>query len=930
MKKAQYFSFDAIIATLIMLIGLLLALSIHVKEPETASVEQYSQDVMNIISSVKLNELNNSYILELYNSGVIDDLNKTLLEQAAFFWAENQTELAKMLLNITQELIPAHIRLGIFMGDELVFGNGYAGQPSPLISSKRLISGIEKGKPIEGYSSIVQLASFEWRSSYSYYYFGGFVGQGNLTVPVIIPEDVVNITSAYMELDANNNFTLYINGNETGFYAKGSGGGSYMRADKWTLDSGNYSYFNPGINYVSFRFSDVMSYVGGGFFRVGFSTSEVNETTVVFTGNNAIQRYYFPGIKGLPNLYDSFFVPGQLQTMKVHLHYNNNLSTFLTIGNSSVWSLDADGEQFIDLSNSYLDQRLDYQQMSQNTIPLRFGSVSGNESAPSIGGGSADVVLATDLSGTMEFCAQTSCTYVELSNENYCNAKQYAPRVGVSCNRTTEDYNLPDGGFVCSARWHANCSMNDKRKIDVAINASKIFSTVLLGSTGNRLGMVGYTGTKDDRDTGGGSWPTDVYPSPAGSPKLDPFPNNIVGYANLTSNLNSITNFINTYMDSYWGTCIGCGVHRAMGILTNQSSAGRYKTIIVMSDGQATDKRGSGVSNPQQASNDSIDAAREACALNISVSTVAFGNEISALGITTLKAMASICGKFYNASNISALTDVYEGIADEINTISYSEQVANLSGGGVAEGTLFGDSYIEYNYTLNITTYGMIPAVLETPRFGNDVSEYTFNLLAGKVLSEARITSYSAEKWTDNLTISNSILNRKAFSLKDIASNYSSIGDPFVVYANPSLFEVGDNLLHISTGTTLGNYSGGSSDDMMIYKILIPNIAGEEGVFPTADGCTWWNLTFEDGTSTMIKVPSDYSGGDNCSYNPPSYDVNDAVDSAVYKLLSRLDLDGDGLLDVKFTAESIDIKTFTITNVPSLWGPALTEVRAWQ
>jgi hypothetical protein len=260
-----------------------------------------------------------------------------------------------------------------------------------------------------------------------------------------------------------------------------------------------------------------------------------------------------------------------------------------------------------------------------------------------------------------------------------------------------------------------------------------------------------------------------------------------------------------------------------------------------------------------------------------------------------------------------------------MKSTAYTEQVVNVTG-GTGEGIIYGDSYLEYNYTPNVGNYGMIPAVLESPRFGNDLSDTTLNLPPDVVLSEVRVTSYSAEKWTDNLTVNNNI----AFSMNQLGNNYTAIGDPFVVYAPPSLFQTGNNQVHISTSTSQKAYSGGSSDDVIIYKILIPNMAGEGGVFSKADGCKWWNITFEDNTSIVMGIPSGYSGSQVCSFNPPSYDANDAVDDAVYRLLGNLDLDGDGKLDVKFSEDSLDIKSFTMTGVPSLWGPTIAEVRAWQ
>ncbi|MBN2454474.1 VWA domain-containing protein [Candidatus Woesearchaeota archaeon] len=917
MKKGYYFTIDAIVAATLLILGIFLASSFYLTEPETSNIEHYSQDIINIISYVKLYELNSTVVNELYAAGEITDLNKTLLEQAAQFWAENKTGLANQLLNITSDIVPLQFKIGAFFGDESVYGSNYTGTPQVLISSKRLISGIEKGKPVEGFSSSAQLSSFQWRSGFSYYYFGGFVGQGNLTASVILPDNIVNITSGYLELDVSDNFTLYINGDFAGSYGKGSAGGGYKLADKWEINDSYLDSLDEGTNYISLNFSDSFGYVAGGFIRIGYLTSDINDSEIKFSEGLASQRYYFTGIRGLINLFDSFFIPGELQAASVYIHYNSSLPAFLTVGNSTIWSHEAEGEQFITLSDAELSTKLTYSELSQKTVPLRFGVTSGNVTTTGGAGGTADVVLVNDLSGSMEWCAQNPCSSSPSGIDWYCGTWHlYFPLSGTYCESVTENYVLPGYGNVCSSRWHAFCPPSDVRKIDIAVNASEAFTEILLGAEGNRLGLVGYSDSLNAVVPQGGSWGDRFYM----------FPDSIVSYNNLTENTTEITNHIEAYMDSYWGTCICCGIRKAKEMINQLSNESRFKSIIIMSDGEATDNCPGSSGDPKTGA---INEAQDACNnYNISVSSVAFGGDADT---ATLQAMICNGGSFYNATNVSALISAYEEIAEHINNVTYSEQVINVSGGAPAEGILFEDSYIEYNYTPNvIQTFGVIPATLETPRFGNNVSESVLELLPEMQLNEVRVTSYSAETWTDNLTVSNSVPGRTAFSLAEMADNYSNIGDPFVVYANPGLFEEGNNLVHISTGNVQRQYSGGSSDNIIIYKVLISNMISESGVFSAADGCTWWNITFEDNTSVKLVIPSDYTGGEECSYNPPHYSDDDAVDTAVYNLLSVLDLDDDGLLDVKFDADSLAIEAFTITDVPSLWGPTVAEVRVWQ
>ena len=46
--------------------------------------------------------------------------------------------------------------------------------------------------------------------------------------------------------------------------------------------------------------------------------------------------------------------------------------------------------------------------------------------------------------------------------------------------------------------------------------------------------------------------------------------------------------------------------------------------------------------------------------------------------------------------------------------------------------------------------------------------------------------------------------------------------------------------------------------------------------------------------------------------------------------LDNLVFNKDGKLDVYIAQNNLDISTLTISKVPSLWGPAIVEIRVWQ
>ena len=112
---------------------------------------------------------------------------------------------------------------------------------------------------------------------------------------------------------------------------------------------------------------------------------------------------------------------------------------------------------------------------------------------------------------------------------------------------------------------------------------------------------------------------------------------------------------------------------------------------------------------------------------------------------------------------------------------------------------------------------------------------------------------------------------------------------------------------------------------------MLNGFADYSSVVAKSDGCSW-TVSFEDGTFSTIKVPSTYSGADTCSYTSASktYDANDALDNAVFQLFSNLDIDKNGKLNVNIDESNLNVNTLTISKVPSLWGPAIIEIRVWE
>ncbi|MBI4438970.1 VWA domain-containing protein [Candidatus Woesearchaeota archaeon] len=905
---------DAFLAASLILLGVFLISVLYVRD-QALPDNYFAKDTLGILSRLRVGEVNNSYVSALVANGTITDLNATLLEQVGAFWAENRSYYAMLLLqNMTGELIPFGYGFAVYADDELIYENSVP-LNSGLTVSKLIVSGIAKDKPVKGFSARAVLSSIQARTTNSYSYFGGFIGEGNITQLLLLPNKTTSIKEAYLEVDASGDFSLYINSAYSGSYAKGSAGGGLLLADKFVIDTGYLKNFVNGTNLIRIVFNS-SGFISGGFLRVRYTTGQLNDSDFVYfqSQSMATRREWLPGVEGVINMYSSFYVPGNVTGMSARLHYNSDFFTTFTLGNITVYSAQGSGNQVADLSDTELSAMLDYSSLGSRTIPLRVSSGSGNQTI--VGQGIGDVVLVNDASGSMEWCSGTVCTTSLLGPRRYCGTNaNYRPENGTYCDWMTENYTVVNNGPVCSARWHAHCTANDSRKIDIALNASRVFASTVLSTVGNQLGLVEYTNPWNSVIPQGGEW-TDRYA---------PFPDSIVGRLNLTSNYSAADSHLAKYMDAYWGTCICCGVVDAVDMLSKLSNSSRKRSMVVMSDGEATDKcTGVGTGNAKA---DAVKAAQDACTnYNITVYTVGFGSDVDE---ETLQSMAACNGSYFNATNVQDLIDAYRAIADQLVAISYSSQVINVSGGGNAYGVLYNDSYMEINYTFaSSPQFNRIPITFETDRFGNNISQGTLVIPPNLTVSSVKVTSYSGDRWTDNVTISNSG-TFDVFSLAGWGNDYVALGDPFVVDVPVSYVTGGNNVLRVGAGVAPFNYSSGSMDDKAIYTLNIDTTTAYTASLTYAVGCAW-TVFFEDNSSSVIRIPSYYNGSSMCYYSNASYNGNDAVDVTVYSLLDKLDLDQDGLLDVVLSQDDLLLDTVTIKGVPSLWGPAVLEARLWQ
>jgi hypothetical protein len=885
MAIGQFFTVDALIAMTVMLGTIVLIASATTPDDQPFREHVLANDLIRSLSAISVEESNAPLLIELRNNGTIQpqQMNRSLLEYTSELWSTGNITLAQLILTNVSEHVSEMSGFSLLINDEQIYTNS-ASTPTAISRTTRLISGINKSQPVRGYSARMQFSASSNRTTSTFAYFGGFSGQGDVELSLRdLPSDIntSRIVSFSMEAAISQDVEISVNGVSCGVFVAQP---AHKESQYFSLSSCAGAVV-PGDNTVRLSFNDLdTAFVGGGFVRIRYTTDEIS---IPPPGQGI---YHFPDIDGIINIYDSFTIPGNLTSLTIHLEYDaiipSNVSTtyYLTIGNTTVYNGTNITSESITLTDGDLTM-LDYARMN-GTIPIRMGLEGVNYTGYITIDRPSDTVLVTDVSGSMTACGDTAlpltCTYG-------CSYRWlfWTFQTSKSCSvgsipACTDD--VCGGSPTCINTYdHDAC----RARIDVAIEAAKVAADGILQSDLAQVGTVSYsTGTQSVLD--------------------------------LTDDISAIESEIDSYTAGGW-TCICCGIYRAFDLYTNFSDNHSY--MVVLSDGDATydctgpgDYSGSSASQAA-ASQATIDAGQYACANNVSVFTIAIGDDLTPTGIDTLRQTACEDSMFFSSDNFSDLQGFYETVTQEIlSRTTYTSQIVN-PGEGMASNLT--NSYISFEYDpiAQPPMINEVPITVQTPTF----TLCTDDFLLGTNLRvvEAFVTSYSDEHWTSLVGINGDTV----FDISRYGSDYTQIGDPFVVGLPADRFANSVNTIALLTGSEPGNETGCSVNNSIVIKAAVAIDPAVSIVTPKAEGCHW-HVMQEDLNVYEITIPTTYNGTKECYYESATYDDDDAYDRAAYELFRQLDVTNSGRIDIYLREQELSVEVAVTQDVPSLWGPS--------
>lgn len=912
MKNGYYFMIDAILASLLLIGGLVILVQYSQKEDYTEQTEFFSQDLLTVLSSIKIYELNetnknNSFIVSEINSGNITNTQNTLLEQLGEYWARNESDKARILLDTILTQIETDKSFEIIISNayrtdyDTVYNTSFMNHSETITTSRRMISGIEKGSPLSGTTSSAYLKKIVNKKTFSYAYFGGFVGQGNITVPLTLLSDYngTNLLYATLKIQTPGNFTLYINDQQclNNFY--GSENITNEIVSEWDVSECK-DMMRPLNNTINIRFTSSLetAYIAGGFFKASYVTQSLSVQSV-----SGYKRYYFPDINGLINLYDAISAQGNIQNWTLNLTFYNTYSTYFNLGNDTLFILPGN-----DTLQNIIYSRIN-QNLAEEPIPIRLGIQNFTNVTTVSNGLPADTFLITDVSGSMSECigSARNCSYQyqKIKNGPYFPLNCMVNDVNL-CNGNPDN---PCGGnpFYKGRNYVAACNQS---RMEVAKTADTTFVNIILNSSlQHRIGLEDFSTSSHT-------------------------------ITSLTNNGPILINEINTYVAS-GATCSCCGINIARDSI-NSSTNKKY--LIFLSDGDPTlycqnlsDYSGSNVwggdtstgSSSELDINWTIKSGQAACADNITVYTIGFGTGMSAQGIDTMKKTACNYSLYFNATDITQLNDIFQNISQDILlAANFSSQTVTIIG-NYSPSRLYGNSYIDIYYdpvldTINQQNKIVISA--ETPQFNScNTSIY---IPSNIEVTDAFVTSYSGNHWTKNLLVN----DFDVYNLTKYGSNYESLGDPFLIEIPSVIINSGAyNNISLQVGDSSSNNSECSNNNTLIYDFLVNSTVSRSLVLQQASGCIW-TIEFEDYTNSTSTIPQTYSGSDKCNYtgSSRSWKDYDAYDVSVSAILHQLDFDDNGKVDINLNTQDLEVIITTVESVPYLWGPSIIEVRVWK
>ena len=152
-KRGYFFMLDAMLALIVLSIGIFLITSSYVDVPQLAQVGLLADDLLNFLSNSKIKDINNPYAGiggALWTQGLITDIENTLLQQIGEFYAAGNIDTAeKFIANVSSGIIPPQFKYEVWIDGTILYPKVQSAEHAEsrnntyiLLTSKKITFGI--------------------------------------------------------------------------------------------------------------------------------------------------------------------------------------------------------------------------------------------------------------------------------------------------------------------------------------------------------------------------------------------------------------------------------------------------------------------------------------------------------------------------------------------------------------------------------------------------------------------------------------------------------------------------------------------------------------------------------------------------------------------------------------------------------------------
>jgi len=149
-RRGYFFLIDSVLALIVLAMGAFLIFSLYSNVPQKEEPAILSDDLMDFFANSKIKDIDNPYAGlggELWNLGLINNSENTLLQQLAEFYGNNNLDEAEQfILELTNESLPSQFKFEFWMDGQLLYPDteqtDSKNAAKVLLPSKKIVYGI--------------------------------------------------------------------------------------------------------------------------------------------------------------------------------------------------------------------------------------------------------------------------------------------------------------------------------------------------------------------------------------------------------------------------------------------------------------------------------------------------------------------------------------------------------------------------------------------------------------------------------------------------------------------------------------------------------------------------------------------------------------------------------------------------------------------